>query len=179
MSRKYIFGRISQNRAKALKYILTETVLLLMLIVMQTTVFARLRILGVTPDLCFAALILLSYFCGREVGAVTGIALGFAVDAIGSVGISILPILYLFCGYVCGYFTKAIYPKGFLPFLTVLSAAIPAHAVITLIYICIQYSTIHLPRLLMQMILPEALVTFLAALLMFYPIKWISKFLNR
>lgn len=179
MAGKYIFGRISQNRAKALKYILTETVLFLILIVLQTSVLSRYQIFGVTPDLCYAALILLSYFCGREVGAVTGIAVGFAVEAVGSVGISLLPIFYLFCGYVCGYFTKVIAQKGFVPFLTVLAAAIPVRAVITLIYVCIQYSAIHLPKLLIYMILPEAAVTLAFALLMFYPMKWICQFLRK
>lgn len=179
MGKKYIFGRVSQNRARAVKFILTETVLFLAVIVLQTTFFARIRVFGVIPDLCFAALILISYFCGKEVGAVTGIAAGFAVDALGSVGITLLPVLYLFCGYVCGYFTRAIHPKRFTAFLTVMAAAIPVRTVITLIYVCINYSTIHILELIAHTLLPEAAGTFLAALALYYPIKAVCKFMNR
>ena len=170
---------MSQNRVRALKFILTEAILFLTVIVLQTTFFARVRLFGAIPDLCFVTLILISYFCGKEVGAITGIAAGFAVDALGSVGISLLPVLYLFCGYVCGYFIRAVHPKGFVAYLTVLTAAVPVRMAITLIYICINYSTIHILELLVQTLLPEAAVTFLGGLILYYPVKKICAFLNR
>lgn len=179
MAQKYIFGRTSQNRVRALKFILTESFLFLTVIVLQTTLFARMRIFGVVPDLCFATLILVSYFCGKEVGAITGIAAGFAVDALGSVGISLLPVLYLFCGYVCGHFTRAIHPKRFLVYLTLLGAAIPTRMAITFINICINYSTIHLLELMVHTLLPEAAATLMGALALYYPVKKICYFMNR
>ena len=109
----------------------------------------------------------------------TGIAVGFAVEAIGSTGISILPVCYLFCGYVCGYFTKAIYPKGILPFLTVLAAAVPVRAVITLLYVSVQYSSIRILELMIHTILPEMIMTFVFGVVMFYPVKGICKWMNR
>ena len=179
MANQYIFGRTAQNRVRAIKFVLTETILFLTVIVLQTTFFARVRLFGAIPDLCFVTLILISYFCGKEVGAITGIAAGFAADALGSVGISLLPVFYLFCGYVCGYFVRAVHPKGFVAYLTVLTAAIPVRMAITLIYICINYSTIHILELLVQTLLPEAAVTFLGGLILYYPIKKICAFLNR
>ena len=151
----------------------------LTVIVLQTTLFARIRVFGAVPDLAYATLILIAYFCGREVGAVTGIAAGFAVDALGSVGISLLPVMYLFCGYVCGHFTRAVQPKRFTAFLTVLGAAIPVRTVITFIYICINYNTIHILELTVHNLLPEAAGTLLAALVLYYPVKMACKFMNR
>ena len=179
MAQKYVFGRAAQNRVRAAKFILTEAALFLVVIVLQTTLFARIRVFGAIPDLAYVTLILIAYFCGREVGAVTGIAAGFAVDALGSVGISLLPVLYLLCGYVCGHFTRAVQPKRFTAFLTVLAAAIPVRTVITLIYICINYSTIHMLELTAQILLPEAAATILAALVLYYPVKAVCKFMNR
>ena len=179
MSQKYIFGRAAQNRVRAAKFILTEAALFLTVIVLQTTLFARIRVFGAVPDLAYATLILIADFCGREVGAVTGIAAGFAVDALGSVGISLLPVTYLFCGYVCGHFTRAVQPKHFTAFLTVLGAAIPVRTVITFIYICINYNTIHILELTVHNLLPEAAGTLLAALVLYYPVKMACKFMNR
>lgn len=179
MAQKYILSRTSQNRAKAIKFIFTETALFLIMIVLQTTLFARFKLFGVIPDLCFLTLILISYFCGREVGAITGIAAGFAVEALGSVGISLLPVLYLFCGYVCGHFTRAIYPKRILSYLTVTAVAVPARMAITFVYICINYSTIHIPELLLRILLPEAAVNVIFALILYFPIKWMCGFMGK
>lgn len=179
MSQKYILGRISQNRAKAAKYILTESAVFFTLILLQTTLFAKWRIFGTIPDLCYAALILVSYFCGKETGAVTGIAAGFTVEALGSTGISILPVCYLFCGYVCGYFTRAIIPRRFTAFLAVLGAAIPVRAAISLVYMCLTYSNIKLLSVLLHTILPEAFGTALFACLLYYPMSRICGWMNR
>ena len=179
MSQKYIRGRASQNRIQAAKYILTECGLFLAVILLQPTLLSRYRILGAVPDLCYVTLILVAYFCGKETGAITGIAAGFAVEALGSVGISLLPVFYLFCGYVCGYFTRAIVPRRFSAFAAVLGVAIPVRGAITLIYMCVTYRSVNLPQLLVHNILPEMLVTALFALPLYWPVKKICEWLNR
>ena len=179
MSQRFIFGRLSQNRARALKFILTETILFLAVILLQTTLLARIRLFGAVPDLCFVTLILISYFCGKEVGGITGITAGFALDALGSVGLSLLPVLYLFCGYLFGYFTRAIYPKRYLSYLIVLAAAIPVKLAITFVYICINYNTIHLLEIMGRVLLPEAAATALFATVLYFPVRKICVFMNR
>ncbi len=179
MSQRFIFGRLSQNRARALKFILTETIMFLAVILLQTTLLARIRLFGAVPDLCFVTLILISYFCGKDVGAITGIAAGFALDALGSVGLSLLPVLYLFCGYLFGYFTRAIYPKRYLSYLIVLAAAIPVKMAITFVYICINYNTIHLLEIMGRVLLPEAAATALFATVLYFPVRKICVFMNR
>ena len=179
MSRNLILGRLSQNRARALKFILTETILFLTVILLQTTLFARIRLFGAVPDICFVTLILISYFCGKEVGAITGIVAGFAVDALGSVGISLLPIFYMFCGYLFGHFTRAIYPKRYVSYLVVLAAAIPVRMVITFVCICINYNTLHLLEILGRVLLPEATATAILAAGLYFPVRKICMFMNR
>ena len=179
MAGKYILGRISQNRARAARYIVSEAILFLLLAILQTSVLGRVKLFGGIADLCFVGLLAVSYFCGRETGAVTGIAVGFLIEALGSVGISILPVLYLFCGYVCGYFTRAIYPKGFISFLVVLACGLPVRGAITLIYVCLTYSNIDLLQILLKTVLPDMAATALFGLILYYPIKrlclWMGK----
>ena len=179
MGKQYILGRISQNRQRVTKYILCQTALFAAVILLQTSVFGHWKILGGVPNLTFASLLLVSYFCGKETGAITGICCGFALDALGTLGISILPLCYLICGYVCGYYTRAIVPKRFTAFLTVLGAAIPAGALITVILVCLQYGQVHLPYIFMRIVLPEAVTTALAAMALFYPVRWVCNYMNR
>ncbi len=179
MAGKYILGRVSQNRARVAKYVLTEAGLFLAVMILQTTVLAKLKPLGVVPDLTYATLLLIAYFCGKETGAVTGIAAGFVLDAIGSLGISILPVCYLICGYVCGYFTRAILPRRFTAFLVVMGAAVPVRVVITLVTMAMTYREIHLLEILIYVLLPEMLTTFLAAVLLYFPMKKLCEWLNK
>ena len=151
----------------------------MVVILLQTTLFAQYRIFGAVPDLCYGSLLLVAYFCGKETGAITGIAAGFAVEALGSVGISLLPVFYLFCGYVCGYFTRAIVPRRFSAFAAVLGVALPVRAAITLVYMSLTYSHVNLPQLLVRNILPEMLATALFAAAIYWPIKKICAWMEK
>ncbi len=179
MAGKYIFGRIAQGRLRAAKYILTLSALFLTVAVLQTTLFSEFRIWGVVPELCFVTLLTVSFVLGRETGAITGIAAGFLLDALGTTGISLTPVFYLLCGYVCGHFTRAIRPKRFTAYLAVLGCGIPLNAAMTLIRICLTYREIRLLDILLHILLPEAAVTLLFGLLLHYPVKWLCQWMSR
>ena len=168
-------SRLLYDKRRAAKLIALECLLFLTVIILQTSVLARIRPFGGVPDLCFITLIAISFFRGKEEGAVTGIAAGFAVEALGSQGIALLPVIYLFCGYVCGHFTRAIVPKRFSAYLTVAAAALPVRFAVTLIYICLTYSTIHLPQILLHNLLPELLATAVFIPLLYFPAKWLQR----
>ena len=176
--RKYIRGRVARNRAQAARYILALCGLFLVVILLQTTLFSHLRVFGTVSDLCYGTLLLVAYFCGRETGAVAGIASGFAVEALGSVGVSLLPVVYLLCGYVCGHFTRAIVPRRFSAFAAVLGVGLPVRGAVTLIQVCLTYSSISLPRILVQVILPELLGTGLLALALYWPVRQLCRWID-
>lgn len=171
MAQRVIPGRIGQGRARMARSILTLGGLLLAACVVQVSVLSRWRLFGVVPDLCFATVLCVAYFCGKETGAVTGIAGGFLIEAMGSQGIALLPVVYLICGYVCGYFTRAILPRRFTAFLFVLGAALPVRALTTVIYASVLWQSLNLPSLLLRTVLPELFTTAVCACAVYAPIK--------
>lgn len=54
--------------------------LVITLVVLQTTVFTHLRIFGAIPDLCLVATVAIAYEEGPQTGALFGFASGLAVD---------------------------------------------------------------------------------------------------
>ncbi len=119
-----------------------------------------------------------SCFCGMETGAVTGIAVGFAVDALGSVGFSILPVCYLLCGYLFGYLGKAHCRRAFGGCLLLSFCALPIRSLITLILSLLHAGEPAIGLLLWKTLLPELLATALALAIIAYPIYRLCIFLD-
>ena len=133
-----ILGREARNRSEIRRYVLTSAALLFVTVVLQTTVLARGRWFGIIPDLTFAVVVCLGYFYGAETGAICGIAGGFLIEALGGTGISILPVVYLFLGYVIGFFAKR-QPKGISSYALISAATLPVHAIVTVFYTLVTY----------------------------------------
>ena len=179
MSEKYILGHHAQLRSLVKRHVLLVGLLLIILAVLQVSLFSRFQLLGATPDLMICTVLCLGFFGGCYMGAVTGIAAGFLIEAIGSTGIVLLPLCYLFCGYIAGYFAKTLNQRNFLSYLVYLALTLLFRAVITILYACMTYRDVNLPIILLQSVLPEMLVTAIAGLALFLPLglfsRWIEK----
>jgi rod shape-determining protein MreD len=63
---------------------------------LQTTLLARLTVLGQTPDLTLVLAVLCGYLFGEETGAATGLAAGFVRDALAGRAIGLGMLLLMF-----------------------------------------------------------------------------------
>ena len=172
-------GYRAQSRSKAIAYTLTVGILLLLLAVLQVSFFGRFSFFGAVPDLMLCAVMVVSFFLGRYTGAISGIAAGFLIESIGSSGISLLPIFYMLCGYICGHYARAINPKRYPVYLIFFGVSLLLRAAMTLIYICLTYRNVNLPENLLYSVLPELGGTAIAGLILYAPIKPICAYLER
>lgn len=76
--------------------------ILLTAVLLQTTVFAKLRILDVSPDLLLAVVITFALLEGPTVGAVLGFSGGFMRDLLLDAPTGLTGLSYLLVGYVVG-----------------------------------------------------------------------------
>ena len=176
---KFILGHRAQTRSRSIRYTVLVSLLLILVAVLQVTLFSRYRLLGAVPDLSLCAVLCLSYFCGRYVGAVSGIGAGFLIEAIGSQGVTLLPVCYLLIGYLIGHYAKTAGRGGYLSYLPYLGVALVVRMALTVLYACINYQTIHLLEILLQSVLPELLVTAIAGCILYFPMRlfctWLEK----
>lgn len=163
----------SSERAKLVRRALFVGVTLFLLCIVQTTVLGRWKLFGAVPDLMLCAVVLLGYCNGREEGAIGGIAAGTMTAMLGTVGVTTDPVFYMTMGYVCGYFARAVYPKGFLPYLFFLGATLPFGAIRTVISACLTHGNPRLAMLFLYAVLPEAAGTFLCGAALFFPLRWL------
>ena len=179
MHQRPILGYAAQNRSKMIVYTVCISLLVLILSVMQVTVCARLSLFGATPDLMICTVLCIAFFAGRYAGAITGIGAGFFIEALGSVGISLLPLFYLFLGYVAGHYARAIHPKRYTVYFIYLVFTVVFRMIITVTYIGITYESFHLLEIVTRILLPEAADTAVAGCILYFPIKALCGWLMR
>ena len=179
MSQKYILGHRAQTRSRAIRYTVLIGLLLILLAVLQVSLFSRYRVLGAVPDRMIVTVLCLSYFSGRYMGAVTGIAAGFLIDAIGSTTIVVMPICYLFLGYLVGHYAKTVGQRQYTTYLIYLAVTLAYRATITVLLSCMSYHTVNLPRILLYAVLPELLVTGVMGCVLYFPLKCFCAYLGK
>ncbi len=179
MARNRILGYRAQTRSRVLAYTVTFALLLVLLACLQVAFFGKLRPFGAVPDLMICTVLIIAYFCGQYAGAITGIAAGFLIEAIGSLGVSILPVAFMIGGYVVGYYAHTLGQKRYPVYLLYLGGALILRAGLTVIYAAISYESVNLLHILWESVLPEALGTALAGILLYFPIGGICRLLAR
>ncbi len=79
-------------------------VLLLVLFVLQSSVFCHLTINGATPDLLISLVVLIALFRGSNEGMTYGFFAGLLLDVFFSSFIGFNALHYMFVGFLCGLF---------------------------------------------------------------------------
>lgn len=133
---------------------------------------------GVVPDLILCATIAVAYFEGERVAAVYGMLSGFALEAVGSTGFSILPLFYMLVGCVCAMLFTTILGKNVGAYMLYVLAFGSVRCAISLIYIQFSAPNYAMGIALSRVVLPELAVSFIAAPAVFLLNYLISRRLN-
>jgi len=176
---KYIMGQRAVRRSDTVRSFLLIGGLVILAAVLQTSLLGRLRLFGVVPDLTMITVLSIAYFCGKETGAVTGIAGGFLIEAMGGGDVTVLPLVYLILCYTVGHYARAVIPKRFAVWLIMLGVAIFVRCGVSFLLASLQYSHISIPKLLLRCALPELLLNMVLGCALYFPLRAFCKLLER
>ncbi|MBQ8309435.1 MAG: rod shape-determining protein MreD [Clostridia bacterium] len=179
MPQNRILGYQAQARSKIVLNTVTIGALLILCSTLQVSLFGRFKIFGAVPDLMLCTVLCIAYFRGKYAGSITGIAAGVLIEAIGSQGISLLPVVYMVFGYVVGHYSRAIHPKRYTVYLIALACGLCLRAFVTVGYTCLTYELINLPQILLCAVLPEMSGTAIMGCALYYPVQLICKLLDK
>lgn len=169
---RFRIRRAAQDRTRIRRYAVAFGIALTLLAVLQTSVCSRLRIFSAVPDFLFAATVAAAFFCGRETGAIVGIAAGFLSEALGGApGYRILPVAFFLVGYLVGHFSRIFAERSFVPYAIVAAASLPVHALITVVRLFLNYGNVRMRHSFTGLFLPEAGALLVAALLIWFPFR--------
>ncbi|MBR6290944.1 MAG: hypothetical protein IKR53_05820 [Clostridia bacterium] len=133
--------------------------------VTQTTLLARLRPFGATPDLLLPFVVAVGVSEREKWGGVTGLISAFIIDALGGVRLMLLPLLYVPAGIVCGLLTTHRFRDSF--------SVIAMYTLVTsvlrsVISVIIGFYTVHgitLKQTVLHIALPELLANIVFAVI--------------
>ncbi len=132
----------------------------LLFVLLQISFFSRVKPFGSIPDVLIAAVFSVAMFENERVGAIFGLSVGFIVEAAGGVGVSLLPLIYMLVGYVCGLVASEYYKRSLLLFLIFDAGALLVRMFTTLLYVVFTWSIVDLSVVIPKVLIPEALSTF-------------------
>lgn len=73
---------------------------------LQVTFFSKFRPFGAVPDLMLAFTVAIAFSEGEKFGGIAGLAGAFVIESLSGVGVALLPLLYMPCGFFGGVAAK-------------------------------------------------------------------------
>lgn len=128
---------------------------------LQITLIPRYPIFGVSPDVVLSCVLAAAMFEGAKFGAVTGVAAGFFIDAVGSIGLSLSPLLYCVFGYVTGICAEFLFRRGVLSFTMAAVVGYFLRGFATIILVAAAWTTYSTTFVFLRVVLPEIALSIL------------------
>ena len=147
----------------------------------QCGFFSVVRPFGLAPDLCIAFVAASGLLCGSRFGAVTGIAVGFFIDAMSVGGISPNIILYFLCGAAVGLF-RVPEPRPFREiwrYLSAVSAAAAAKKTLEAFWVVLTASDLDFSKLLIDFFVIGVTCTIAFSILVYLPVAVVFSLCRR
>ena len=140
---------------------------------LQVTLLPRYRIFGVMPDLVLSCVIATAMFEGAKFGAVTGVAAGFFIDAVGSVGVSLSPLIYCVFGYIVGICAEFLFRRGLLSFTMATVIGYFLRGFVTILLVAVFWKTYSTFFVFLRTVLPEIVLSVIFS----YPVYFFFRLL--
>ena len=98
-------------------------IIVLVNIILQATVVQNLAIGGTTLNLLLITVVSFALIRGKFEGAAIGLSIGFMQDLFYGGSIGFYALLYMYIGYLCGFFNKTFYRDNILIPMGIIAAA--------------------------------------------------------
>ncbi len=139
-------------------------VIMVLLALLQTTVFSTMRPFGAIPDIMISFVLALSVTEGEKWGAVWGIVAAVVIEALGVPDVTLLPLLYMPIGYFCGVLCKYYFTGSAAVRAVMTLSILPFRGIFTAIYMVISPVYATPGEIFFDVVLPEAGATLLLAI---------------
>ncbi len=155
--------------------IISFTVLLIFSSALQC---ADISLFGVIPDITFALVCAIGFICGERYGAIFGLCGGCLIMAQGTGGASLSPLMFTFCGYLCGALPNVIFRRNFLSYIIYTPIMGAIHMFFTLVYYIMLSESYEIWSVFSRHIIPEFFSCILCMIAAYTAVRPIYKLFN-
>ena len=136
--------------------------------VLQTTVFQTLSFANIAPNLMIIVVSSMGLMRGRKEGMYVGFISGLLVDIFCGFYLGIYALLYMYVGYVNGFFRKRFYPEDIKQPLLLVSASNVISNIIIYIVLFLTRNRYDFGYYLLNVIIPEWVYTMIVTLFLYF-----------
>ena len=152
-----------------------EAVMVIVLFLLETTVFHYFEIASVKPNLLLILTASFGFMEGKREGMYVGVLSGFLLDICFGQYIGFYILFYTLVGYANGFFQKLYYDENIkLPLLLIGSSEL-AHGILIYVFQFMLQSDFHFLYYLGHLIIPEMLYTVILTLIVYQIILRINR----
>lgn len=156
---------------------------LFVLAILQTSLFSYLRFFGAVPDLVLPAVVAVAVYDKERTGIIAGIVGGVIIDALGGVGLSISPLVYMLCGTLVALLTYSVLRRDFASFLTGTAISLVITGIFSLLsaYVALGASRFAASHIWSELLIPQYFASLLAGIPVWFFTRliWSKLFDNR
>jgi len=146
--------------------------LIILFSLLQTTLFTRFRPFGAIPDLMLPLVTAIAMTTDEKWGAISGLAAAFVIESLGGATVTILALLYMPTGYICGLLSIYYFREGLAVRALYTGVTTLVRCLFTLIILFASTVHVSLPAAFVHAIFPEFLSTILFAFLPHLTVKY-------
>ena len=155
------------------KIVLAVTICICFLL--QSTVFQSLSFAGIAPNLLIIVISSFGFMRGSKEGMFVGFFCGVLVDIFFGFYLGIYALLYMYVGYLNGFFTKHFYPDDIkLPMFMIGASDFVCNIVIYL-FMFIFRQRFHFGYYLKSIIIPELIYTMVISIILYFILLMINQ----
>jgi rod shape-determining protein MreD len=163
-----------------LKKILIIAIVVYICFLLQMSVFSRLKLAGISPNILICVVSTYGFMKGRKYGIIIGFFTGLLLDVFSGSIFGLYALLYMYIGFLNGLFKKQFFGDDLrLPMILIGTSDLIYGIVTYFIMFFAIRSRYDFSYYLMNIILPEVVYTLLVSIFVYYAILHINNWVEK
>lgn len=167
------------NFKQYLKRILVVSLVVYVCFLLQTSIFSRYRLAGVTPNILICVVATYGFMKGRRYGITVGFFTGILIDIFSGTLFGFYALVYMYIGLLNGLFKKQFFGDDLRLPLILIGTSDFIYGFFSYLVLYVTKSQYDFSFYLMNIILPEVVYTLLVSIFIYYIILHISNWLEK
>lgn len=145
---------------------------------LQTTLFKAITLAGIVPNILLIITSAFGFMRGKNEGMFIGFFSGLLIDIFFGKIIGFYALLYLFIGYVNGFFRRIFYPEDIKLPMILIGLSDLLYCFMCYIFLFLLRGKLHLSYYFVHIMLPEVVYTVLVTLIIYKAILFTDEWLE-
>lgn len=167
------------KKSESMRRFIIQLLIILICFLLQTAFFRYLDLAGIVPNLLLIPTMAVGMMRGRREGMLVGFFSGLLLDIFYGAFIGPYALLYMYLGYINGFFHRVYYMEDILLPMLMAGANDLVYSIIIYIVTYLLRNRLDFGFYFLHVILPEVVYTMLMTLIIYKPLVKINRWLKR